>query len=314
MKVNSRLSKDPSGYLVTQPRSFRVFPSPRVAQEKRLILCQSLFEKSRVGIVASLAASLVFLASPSVSCAAQEVIISNANPVLDLAKVIPREQLPSLVNELKSLEDDLGYRVRLFTRYGLTKEAPTFDQVRSGWNTSQPKTIIMLVDPSAPNLMQFKFTSSLPLPRPFFTELSSKYGNMFTVRRMGESAAVLTALEAITTCLRQGGCNVVPGLAEDEYIFTLVCCIAGGILAGSAARIQPQGFVKSSFIWALLFSPLWGILFISFGLGPVLQRTDEIQPVIQNIAAFISSASIVYFQQFIAQKSGFLPSIDNTEE
>ena len=39
-------------------------------------------------------------------------------------------------------------------------------------------------------------------------------------------------------------------------------------------RMYAAGFVRRKFIWPLLFAPLWGTLFISFGLGPILTRTQ----------------------------------------
>lgn len=34
----------------------------------------------------------------------------------------------------------------------------------------------------------------------------------------------------------------------------------------------------------------WGTIFVNFGLGPVISRTDEWQPVAQNCAAFLAAA------------------------
>jgi hypothetical protein len=104
------------------------------------------------------------------------------------------------------------------------------------------------------------------------------------VREQGESAAVLGALDALTSCLAAGGCAVVPGLTTDHYFFTLAVSVAGGVVAGAAARLEPQGFVQRRAVWVLLFAPLWGSLFINFGLGPVVTRTDDVLPVLGNLA------------------------------
>ena len=34
------------------------------------------------------------------------------------------------------------------------------------------------------------------------------------------------------------------------------------------------GFVQRRFVWPLLFAPLWGTLFVSFGIGPIVTRVD----------------------------------------
>lgn len=33
--------------------------------------------------------------------------------------------------------------------------------------------------------------------------------------------------------------------------------------------------MQRQWVWPLLFSPLWGTLFVSFGLGPIFTRTDD---------------------------------------
>ena len=79
------------------------------------------------------------------------------------------------------------------------------------------------------------------LPSFFFSELQARYGNMFNVRQEGEPAAVAAALDALTGCLRRGGCTVVPGIDADHYNLTLGASIAGGLVCGSALRLDPGG-------------------------------------------------------------------------
>lgn len=63
----------------------------------------------------------------------------------------------------------------------------------------------------------------------------------FAVREQGESAAVMNMMDALSGCLARGGCAVVPGLSLDHYYFTLVTSLAGGVIAGAASRLEPQG-------------------------------------------------------------------------
>lgn len=42
------------------------------------------------------------------------------------------------------------------------------------------------------------------------------FGNMYYVREKGEGAAVLNLMDALSSCLHKGGCNVVPGLIPDQ--------------------------------------------------------------------------------------------------
>jgi hypothetical protein len=53
---------------------------------------------------------------------------------------------------------------------------------------------------------------------------------------------VLNTMDAIVSCLEKpGGCRVVPGLPEDQYAFTLITSIAGGLVFGFCSLIPPQG-------------------------------------------------------------------------
>ena len=61
------------------------------------------------------------------------------------------------------------------------------------------------------------------------------------VREQGESAAVLSIVDALTGCLAKGGCAVVPGLSPDHYFFTLGVSMAGGLVAGAACKLEPTG-------------------------------------------------------------------------
>lgn len=54
------------------------------------------------------------------------------------------------------------------------------------------------------------------------------------------------------------------------------------------------GFVQRKWVWLLIFSPLWASLFINFGLGPVVSRTDDKLPVIGNCLGFALGAASPY--------------------
>lgn len=142
------------------------------------------------------------------------------------------------------------------------------------------------------------------LRRGFWTELLGRFGNLYYVREEGEQSSVLSSTEAVAGCLRSPeGCAVVPGVPQDQYLFTLWTSIAGGIVAGSAARINPQAGTRAvqgqptpspqalSLQWVLLFSPLWATLFVSFGLGPIYSRSDSVEPLLANTAAFLVAAA-----------------------
>ena len=120
---------------------------------------------------------------------------------------------------------------------------------------------------------------------------------------------VLGAMDALTGCLRRGGCAVVPGLSQDHYFFTLLTSVAGGVVAGAVSRLEPQGFVKNKVTYLALFSPLWGPLFIAFGLGPIWTRTDDTAPLLANCLAFLATVLAVgWGQDLVARLAGVGPN------
>eukprot|EP00878_Enallax_costatus_P019297 GHUV01020356.1.p2 GENE.GHUV01020356.1~~GHUV01020356.1.p2 ORF type:complete len:144 (+),score=32.75 GHUV01020356.1:753-1184(+) len=121
---------------------------------------------------------------------------------------------------------------------------------------------------------------------------------MFYVREQGDSVALQSAMSALVDCLgREEGCKVVPGLPQEQYVATLACSIAGGLVAGFVSKIEPQGLVQRRWVWLLLFSPLWGSLFINFGLGPIVSRTDDLAPIAGNVLGFLAAAAAPWFLQ-----------------
>jgi len=62
--------------------------------------------------------------------------------------------------------------------------------------------------------------------------------------------------------------------------------------------------VQRRWVWVLLFAPLWGTLFINFGIGPVVSRTSDLLPLLGNTAAFLASAAAVGFSPQVAKMTG----------
>ncbi|KAG1656458.1 hypothetical protein FOA52_005888 [Chlamydomonas sp. UWO 241] len=212
--------------------------------------------------------------------------------VYDGAGIVPKMMQTEMEGQLSKLETETGWRVRVLT-YKDPSAAPSQQQLREVWGPDK-RTVVVIVDPSSPNILDFSYIgddAAMKLRRPFWNELQGRFGNMFYVREEGEQAAVVNSVDALVGCLaKPEGCRVVPGIPADQYNFTLLTSICGGIIFGSAARLEPQGFVKRRWVWTLLFSPLWATLFVSYGLGPIVSRTSDTTPVLQNTAAFVSAA------------------------
>ena len=210
--------------------------------------------------------------------------------VIDLAKSLTDNQESYLNTQLIQLEEDTGWKLRVLTQYDRTPGRA----VKEFWGLDD-KSVMLVADPRGGNLLNFSVGDAVYdlLPRTFWIELQTRYGNQFFVRDNGEDNAILDALNSLETCLRQGGCSVVPGLPREQWILTLITSILGGVICGFAAHPRKQGQIIA-WQWILIFSPLWGILFIAFGLGPVVTRTSDLLPVIRNFAGFAIGFLVAY--------------------
>ncbi|RMD68962.1 MAG: TPM domain-containing protein, partial [Cyanobacteria bacterium J149] len=140
------------------------------------------------------------------------------------------------------------------------------------------------------------------LPRTFWIELQTRFGNMYYVREHGENNAIVHTIDTVKNCLADGGCLVVPGLPKEQWILTLVTSVVGGVIFGLAALPRKEGQVFA-WQWVLIISPLWGILFFAFGMGPVVSRTSEWLPLFRNIIGFALGALVAYFSPLLNQQS-----------
>jgi TPM domain len=210
--------------------------------------------------------------------------------VIDLAKTLTQVQEAKLDQELADFETETGWKLRVLTQFDQTPGRA----VKGFWDLDK-NSVMLVADGRGGNILNFSVGENIYplLSRTFWVELQTRFGNQFFVRDNGEDESILQTIQTLETCLRKGGCSVVPGLPQEQWILTLVTSIVGGIVLGFVAQPrQPgQGFAWQ---WALIFSPLWGILFISFGVGPVVTRTSEWLPLFRNFAGFVAGAIAAY--------------------
>ncbi|MGF1493591.1 MAG: TPM domain-containing protein [Microcoleaceae cyanobacterium] len=211
-----------------------------------------------------------------------ELLPDFQTPVIDLAEVLTSTQENSLSQDLEKFETETGWKLRVLTQFDRTPGRA----VKDYWNLDR-KSLLLVADQRGGNLLNFNVGRDLYdfLSRTFWVELQTRYGNQFFVRENGEDQAIIQSLEAVESCLVRGGCRVVPGLPREQWILTLVTSALGGVICGVAAIPRKPDQVVA-WQWALIFSPLWGILFIAFGIGPVISRTSDWIPLTRNIAAF----------------------------
>ncbi len=224
-----------------------------------------------------------------------ELLPQPPTPVVDLGKSLTSTQEQSLTRQIEQFEADTGWKLRVLTQFDRTPGSA----VKQYWGLDD-KSILLVADGRGGNILNFSVGEAAYqyLPRTFWIELQTRFGNQFYVREYGEDQAIIQALSAVETCLRQQGCRFVPGLPREQWLLTLVTSILGGLILGFTAQPrQPGQWV--AWQWALVFSPLWGILFIAFGIGPVVSRTTDLLPLVRNVAGFTLGTLLAYFLPLI---------------
>jgi len=228
-----------------------------------------------------------------------ELLPDVQTPVIDLANFLPTLQEETLAKDLTNFEAETGWKLRVLTQYDRTPGRA----VKDFWELND-KSVLLIADSRGGNLLGFNVGDDLYqfLPRTFWVELQTRFGNLYYVRENGENQSIVDALNTIETCLTQGGCNVVPGLPREQWILTFITSVVGGAVFGLAAVPRKDGQIFA-WQWALIFSPLWGILFIAFGIGPVVTRTSEWLPLFRNIIGFLLGALVAYLSPVIGESA-----------
>ena len=242
----------------------------------------------------TLGACLLVLATcftaPALAVNNPELLPDVETPVVDLANFLPELQEKSLIENLEAFEAETGWKMRVLTQYDRSPGRA----VKQFWGLDD-KSILLVADGRGGNLLAFSIGDDVYelLPRNFWIELQTRFGNMYYIREHGENNAIVEALESVKGCLLKHGCNAVPGLPQEQWILTLISSIVGGIILGVA--VIPRN--ENQFIawqWGLIMSPLWGILFIAFGMGPVVIRTPEFLPLFRNMIGFALGAVVAF--------------------
>lgn len=221
---------------------------------------------------------------------APELLPEKYTNVIDLGRFLTDSEELALDQKLTEFEDKTGWKLRVLTQVDRTPGRA----VKEFWGLDNA-SVMLVADSRGRNLLNFSVGDAVYplLSRGFWIELQSRYGNQFYVREQGYNQSILSSIDAIATCLDQDGCIAVPGIPQEQWILTLIASIVGGIIFGFAGHPRKEGEIFA-WKWALIFTPLWGMLFISFGLGPVVTRTSEWVPIVRNVAGFVGGAVVAY--------------------
>jgi len=219
-----------------------------------------------------------------------DLLPEEKTPVIDLAKTLSPNQKKSLEDKLNNLEIESGWKIKYLSQF----ESSPGSAIKDYWDLDET-SLLIVADPRGGNLLNFNVGEAYFnfMPRLFWVELQTRFGNQYYVKDHGEDGAVLDAINSVKICLERGGCQVVPGLPKEQYIWTLCTSILGGLVAGFASAPRKKGQVISIGFLALL-SPLWGMLFGIFGLAPIISRTNDLLPLFKNGLAFTAAGIAGY--------------------
>jgi hypothetical protein len=217
--------------------------------------------------------------------------------VIDLANNLTQLQEERLDQELGKFEQETGWKLRVLTQFDQTPGRA----VKGFWGLDD-NTVMLVADGRGGNILNFSVGQNLYplLSRTFWVELQTRFGNQFFVRDNGEDGAILETVQTLELCLRQNGCAFVPGLPREQWLLTLATSIIGGVILGFTAQPRQAG-QGIAWQWALIFSPLWGILFVSFGIAPVVTRTADWLPLARNFIGFFGGAVLAYLLPLLAR-------------
>ena len=219
-----------------------------------------------------------------------DLLPDHPTPVIDLAKILTDQQRERLEGHLNSFEQRTGWKLRVLTQYDRTPGLA----VKTFWGLDE-RSLLLVADERGGNLLNFNVGDALYalMPRTYWVELQTRFGNQYYVREHGQDAAIEDSLAAVETCLERGGCQVVPGLPQEQWVLTLVTSILGGLIVGFAAYPRkPEHTVE--WAWVLLLSPLWVILFGVFGVAPIVTRTNDLLPLLRNLLGFSGAIAAAY--------------------
>ena len=269
-----------------------------------IIVASALSKMILRRLIGSAIAIVLSLSLWSIAPAAQaydnpELLPTEQTPVIDLAKTFTEIQEQKLVQDIDKFEADTGWKLRVLTQYDRTPGRA----VSKYWGLDE-KSVLVVSDSRGGNTLNFRVGDDVYklMPRTFWIELQTRFGNMYYVRENGEDSAITDSLEAVKGCLVRGGCNVVPGLPKEQWLLTLVTSVIGGVICGFAGQYRkPEG--GFAWQWALIFSPLWGILFIAFGIAPVITRTSEWVPLVRNCSGFVMGVLVAYLTPVLGQSN-----------
>ncbi|WIA32609.1 hypothetical protein OEZ86_003412 [Tetradesmus obliquus] len=130
-----------------------------------------------------------------------ELLPTEQTPVIDVAGFLTPSEEKRIASTVAALEQDTGFRLRVLSQN--YPETPGL-AIREFWGVDDT-SIVFVADPSFGDILNFNVGQAVDLevPQSFWSRLAGKYGNKFYWQEKGEAASILSAVNAIDTCLRE---------------------------------------------------------------------------------------------------------------
>ena len=210
--------------------------------------------------------------------------------MIDLARAFSDNQRAGLEQSLDQFEANTGWKLRVLTQYERTPGLA----IREFWGLDE-RSLLLVADPRGGNLLNFNVGDAFfaLMPRTYWVELQTRFGNQYHVKDHGEDGAILDALNAVGNLPRT---RWLPGCAGTPP--RTVALDPDDLRPRRrdrrlAAYPRKEGDVVA-WSWLLLLSPLWVMLFGVFGIAPVITRTSDVLPLLRNSLGFIGGAVLAY--------------------
>ena len=122
--------------------------------------------------------------------------------ILDLAKTLSPQQKLELEIKINNIEENDGWKIKVLSQY----EQIPGNSIREYWDFDDT-TLLIVADPRGGNLLNFNVGDAFfaLMPRLFWVELQTRYGNQYYVRDNGEDGAIISTIEAVQVCIEKGG-------------------------------------------------------------------------------------------------------------
>jgi len=155
---------------------------------------------SKINYLLGIFLSILVLIShkPVIAINNPNLLPEEKTPVIDLAKTLSPNQKKSLEEKLNNLEIESGWKIKYLSQF----ESSPGSAIKDYWDLDET-SLLIVADPRGGNLLNFNVGEAYFnfMPRLFWVELQTRFGNQYYVKDHGEDGAVLDAIDSVKICI-----------------------------------------------------------------------------------------------------------------